>query len=128
MDSAGFDLKRDPPAFTNEVQHLKQVVPCRDTVSYRSRHAARLPVFMKTGNRSGKSLQLWIASRRRSHESRRLTPVPRSVISPPIRKPGPMAGAGPAPGWTANKLYASLHTNGSPRLTRPLWHGGLWTS
>src|SRR3546814_6622055 len=69
MDRAGFDKKRDPPEFTNEVQHLKQVVPCRDTVSCRSRNAARLPVFMKTGNRSGKSLQLWIASRSEEHTS-----------------------------------------------------------
>src|SRR3546814_19639451 len=67
LDRAGFDLKRDPPEFTNEVQHLKQVVPCRDTVNYRSRNADRLPVFMKTGTRAGKTLHLFTASPRRSN-------------------------------------------------------------
>jgi putative transposase len=57
------------PEFTNEVQHLQQVLPCQDTPSFRLRSAARLPGFMKPGNRSGKLLQLWIASRRPSPAS-----------------------------------------------------------
>jgi len=33
----------DPSEFTNKVQHLRQVSPCRTTVIYRSRNAVRLP-------------------------------------------------------------------------------------
>src|SRR5689334_13192213 len=58
------DDQLDPSEFTNEVQHLRQVLPCPATASFRSRNGVRLPAFMKAGNRSGKSLQLWIASRR----------------------------------------------------------------
>ena len=44
----------DPSEFTNEVQHLRQVVPCRIIASYRSRNGVRLPGFAKPGNRYGK--------------------------------------------------------------------------
>ena len=59
--------QRDPSEFTNEVQHLTQVLPCRPTTSFRLRSDVRLPGFAKPGNRSAKSLQLWIA---RHHPSR----------------------------------------------------------
>jgi hypothetical protein len=60
--------KADPPKFTNEVQHPDKVVlpwqAVTDTSHWKS--DARLPGFMKPGNRIGKSLQLWIARHRRS--------------------------------------------------------------
>jgi len=56
-----------PPGFTNEVQHQMKVLPWVDiTASSASRSDARLPIFIKMGNRSAKSLQLWIARHRQS--------------------------------------------------------------
>ncbi len=60
----------DPSEFTNEVQHPDTVVlPWNGlTDNFLWKRDARLPGFMKPGNRAGKSLQLWIARHRRSRE------------------------------------------------------------
>jgi hypothetical protein len=55
------------PEFTNEVQHPHEVLPWETgTDSSILRSGARLPGFAKPGNRSGRSLQLWIARHRAS--------------------------------------------------------------
>ena len=54
------------PEFTNEVQHLSKVLQWESNMSTcHWKTGAGLPVFMKTGNPSAKSLQLWIARHRR---------------------------------------------------------------
>ena len=62
------DLAARPgfPEFTNEVQHLSKVLQWESNMSTcHWMNGAGLPVFMKTGNPSAKSRQLWIARHRR---------------------------------------------------------------
>src|SRR4029077_6866185 len=56
---------------TNEVQHLYKPVLLWETNTNISpwKTGVRLPVCGQTGNRSGKSLQLWIARHRQSRGS-----------------------------------------------------------
>ena len=54
------------PEFTNEVQHLSKVLQWESNMNTcHWMNGAGLPVFMKTGNPSAKSRQLWIARHRR---------------------------------------------------------------
>ena len=51
---------------TNEVQHFAEVLPWEHTtVSLPLKSGVKWPDFMPRGNRTGKSLQLWIARHRR---------------------------------------------------------------
>ena len=54
------------PKFTNEVQHLiYEVLHWKENTNiFPWKSGVQLPVFMKTGNRFGKSRQLWIARHR----------------------------------------------------------------
>src|SRR5882724_327965 len=54
-----------PPRLTNEVQHQVKVLRWENImITSRLKTGARLPAFMKAGNRFGKSRQLWIARHR----------------------------------------------------------------
>jgi hypothetical protein len=61
---------KDPPEFTNEVQHQLMVLRWAPvTTSSAWKTTARLPNFTKPATQSAKSRQLWIARHRASLES-----------------------------------------------------------
>ncbi len=63
-------IERGVPKLTNEVQHLYKVLLWeRDTSNWTLKSGVRYPDYSPREPRSGKLLQLWIASRRQSLES-----------------------------------------------------------